>query len=357
VKVLTKIVLYSNWWTTKVLGIEGTAVIATVTAAVLGIGYTTRRFSREEEKGSIHSIHSTTRLPISTTCCSRLYSRSVPCLNSKEVEDKNLTETPTSLSPSMKMLSIASYLLEKIGSLVAWSWSSSVTPSASVNGRAIGRGETVELDEQRRSLAAVEEELANLKKLLQEARVRESENLEKVEELEALRKEVEGLRKEKGEEGTGVEDEEEKIRDQGEEDALIATISESEVVDLVKSLNQDILHLSEIIVKAFENVVRPPTETEGEEIPEELKEAFVCVEEILGGRMVGLLVKADNTDDGEVVRMSLKASMSAYTHWIISSWYFENPEDEHLLSEIYARVREAGECVIFVSIYFFPEND
>ncbi|EKM81363.1 hypothetical protein AGABI1DRAFT_119811 [Agaricus bisporus var. burnettii JB137-S8] len=80
-------------------------------------------------------------------------------------------------------------------------------------------------------------------------------------------------------------------------------------------------------------------------MPEELKEAFACVEEILGYRMVDLLRK-NVDDDGDTVRIALKTSMAAYTHWIISSWYFENPEDEHLLSEIYARVREAEEQMV-----------
>jgi hypothetical protein len=333
----TKAVLYNNRWTTKVLIIGGTAVIVTVVVAVCGIGDTKNGQKKLLER------RKKTWIPFTTgRSFSRAYPRSASCLNSKDGQDKNLTETPTT------MFSITSYVVEKIGSLIAWCSSSSVIPSATLNGRTIERGEAVELDEQHRSLVAVEEELSNMKRLLEEARVREGENLKKIEELEAVRKEVEGLRGER----KGREDEKENVGIQGEEDTSIAIISESEVVDLVKSLNQEILHLSEIIVKAFESVARPSKRSEGEETPEELKEAFACVEEILGERMVGLLAKVDDEDDGEVVRTALKASMSAYTHWIISSWYFENPEDENLLSEIYARVREAGEFVIFAFVCF-----
>ncbi|KAF7782868.1 hypothetical protein Agabi119p4_2244 [Agaricus bisporus var. burnettii] len=245
------------------------------------------------------------------------------------------------------MFSIASYLAEKISSFIGWRSASTVLSSVPVAGKTIKEGEGVELDER----VGVEEEVSNLKKLLEEARARESENVRKIEELEMLREEIEGLReeleeerkrKEKEQENVGVQEKEQSLYSL--EDSPIGTRSESEVVDLVKLLNQEILHLSEIIVKAFENVARP-ARSEDEAMPEELKEAFACVEEILGYRMVDLLRK-NVDDDGETVRIALKTSMAAYTHWIISSWYFENPEDEHLLSEIYARVREAEEQMV-----------
>ncbi|KAF9444309.1 hypothetical protein P691DRAFT_677828 [Macrolepiota fuliginosa MF-IS2] len=109
--------------------------------------------------------------------------------------------------------------------------------------------------------------------------------------------------------------------------------------------------VAQTITRAFASVQRPPPRLPSEEPSEDFKEAVVGVAEILGPRMVELLqsprrqMLAQGGDEG-TVKMALKASMAAYTHWIISSWYFENPEDEHLLSEIYARVRETEEQTV-----------
>jgi hypothetical protein len=59
--------------------------------------------------------------------------------------------------------------------------------------------------------------------------------------------------------------------------------------------------------------------------------------------MVELLKTSEHHEDPTVIQIAFQAGMSAYTNWILTSWYFDDPEDEHLLSEIYMRVREAGQ--------------
>lgn len=247
------------------------------------------------------------------------------------------------------MFSIASYLAEKISGLIPWRSTATVLTEARATGRRrrIEGGEVeLELEDQLVDSSGMEEEVIRLRKLLDEARVREDENLKMVEEVEELRGEIGRLRKELDEERAGKGKAKAKDDEIGV-DLYPTTISEEEVIMLLKSLNQEILDLAQTITRAFDSVPRVPPRLHEEELGEDMKEAVAGVAEILGVRMVELLQGEIQERDGEeVVKMALKASMAAYTHWIISSWYFENPEDEHLLSEIYARVREAGEFLL-----------
>ena len=52
--------------------------------------------------------------------------------------------------------------------------------------------------------------------------------------------------------------------------------------------------------------------------------------------------ESEHYKDPILIQISFQENVAAYTHWIVLSWCFESPEDEHMLSEIYARVREAG---------------
>ncbi|KAF8901880.1 hypothetical protein CPB84DRAFT_1776901 [Gymnopilus junonius] len=85
---------------------------------------------------------------------------------------------------------------------------------------------------------------------------------------------------------------------------------------------------------------------DGEEEEEQKAEAYARTEDIIGSRMTNLLKTSEHHEDPILVQIALQASMSAYSHWIVSSWAFESPDDEHMLSEIYARVRETEEQAV-----------
>jgi len=80
-----------------------------------------------------------------------------------------------------------------------------------------------------------------------------------------------------------------------------------------------------------------------EQESDESREASARTEEIVGSRMTELLKVSEHHEDPILIQIAFQTGMVAYAHWMISSWCFESPEDEHMLSEIYARVREAGE--------------
>ena len=56
--------------------------------------------------------------------------------------------------------------------------------------------------------------------------------------------------------------------------------------------------------------------------------------------MAELLRTSEHRKDPILVQMGLQTAMVGYTHWVTSSWCFESPEDERMLNEVYARVRE-----------------
>ncbi|EAU92050.1 hypothetical protein CC1G_06037 [Coprinopsis cinerea okayama7 len=89
----------------------------------------------------------------------------------------------------------------------------------------------------------------------------------------------------------------------------------------------------------------PRTESPQEFMDSEVqaKDAMAQALEVFGPTMVELLQRTDHAQDPVLLQFAFQAGLSAYTHWIISSWFFEDPEDEVLLTEIYARVREAEE--------------
>lgn len=276
---------------------------------------------------------------------------------------------PSSNSTTGGMFSIASYLAEKISGFIPWMSTVGVMRTESREGSA-RRLEGVELGERARGMpgeiggggeATEEEEVVKLRKLLAEAQAREERSAKEVEELEGLREEVGKLRSQLGEERAKKIVENEGVAGKGKgvgEREVVGSVvedpysragdsvSEDKVIELLKTLNGGISEMAQTITRAFASVPRPPPRLPSEELSEDAKEAITGVAEILGPRMVELLQspkpRAVQSEDEETVRMALKASMAAYTHWIISSWYFENPEDEHLLSEIYARVRETG---------------
>lgn len=118
-------------------------------------------------------------------------------------------------------------------------------------------------------------------------------------------------------------------------------LSGADVIKLVVEMNAEILQTAATVAEGV-TIAQKNDEGERELDSEEVKEAYMRTEEIVGPRMTELLRTSEHHEDPILVQIALQASLSAYTHWIVSSWCFESPEDEHMLSEIYARVRESG---------------
>ena len=120
--------------------------------------------------------------------------------------------------------------------------------------------------------------------------------------------------------------------------------SGADVIKSVEELNGEIMQTAASM--AEELVIAKKLDGQEEE-SEGIGEAYARAEEIVGPRMVELLKTSEHNEDPILMQIAFQANMAAYTHWIVSSWCFESPEDEHMLSEIYARVREAGKSIIF----------
>ena len=159
------------------------------------------------------------------------------------------------------------------------------------------------------------------------------------------------------------------------------TLSGADIIGMLNSLNSEIYQIAALVAESFEfkekrrkrgwrevrDVIEPgkKVESAGEDVESgtgeqeenageeaekeaEMLEVYASATEILGPRMVELLKKSEHHEDPTIIQIAFQAGMSAYTNWIVTSWYFDDPEEEHLLSEIYTRVREAGKCLKIV---------
>jgi len=79
---------------------------------------------------------------------------------------------------------------------------------------------------------------------------------------------------------------------------------------------------------------------------EEMSKVHMRASEIVGYRMAELLRTSEHHEDPILVQMGLQTAMAGYTQWVISSWCFESPEDERMLGEVYARVRDTEEQAV-----------
>ncbi|KDR69816.1 hypothetical protein GALMADRAFT_230475 [Galerina marginata CBS 339.88] len=123
-------------------------------------------------------------------------------------------------------------------------------------------------------------------------------------------------------------------------------LSGADVIKLVEELNAEIMQTAATMAEELVIEQKKVEVEENEQESDEMTEAYTRTEEIVGPRMAELLKSSEHHEDPILIQIALQASMSAYTHWIVSSWCFESPEDEHMLSEIYARVREAEEQAV-----------
>ncbi|KAJ7152911.1 hypothetical protein C8R46DRAFT_1302313 [Mycena filopes] len=99
-------------------------------------------------------------------------------------------------------------------------------------------------------------------------------------------------------------------------------LTDQAVLVLVQALNTEIKETATFLADAFEFEEKKHEEGVREEDSEEMAEVHERATEILGHELV-------------------EAGMIEYARWMSGSWFFEDPEDEQLLADIYQRVRAA----------------
>lgn len=127
-------------------------------------------------------------------------------------------------------------------------------------------------------------------------------------------------------------------------------LSGAEVIKLVEELNGEIMQTAAIMAEELIVEEKHVNASGKEQDSEETRVATARTEEIIGPRMTELLRISEHHDDSILIQIAFQTAMAAYTHWMISSWCFESPEDENMLSEIYARVREAGKSPLVLEL-------
>ncbi|KAF8883257.1 hypothetical protein BD779DRAFT_1663186 [Infundibulicybe gibba] len=106
---------------------------------------------------------------------------------------------------------------------------------------------------------------------------------------------------------------------------------------MLEALNTRILETAIQLTSAFEFLAKPASVAPLSDEPRS------C---IVGARMVELLRSSEHHEDPILVQIAFQTGMAAYSEWMISSWYFENPQNEQLLTEIYERVRESEDQAV-----------
>ena len=118
-------------------------------------------------------------------------------------------------------------------------------------------------------------------------------------------------------------------------------LSNVDVVNLVDALNAEILQISAMVADAFTFGPKNGGEAVDSE-PEEVEEALARATETVGPRMVQLLMSSEHHEDPILVQIAFQGGLCAYVQWIVSSWYFESPDNEELLRNVYNHVRDSG---------------
>ena len=117
-------------------------------------------------------------------------------------------------------------------------------------------------------------------------------------------------------------------------------LSNVDVVNLVDALNAEILQVSALVADAF--TFGPKNGGEGDMNSEDVEEALARATETVGPRMVQLLMASEHNEDPILVQIAFQGGLCAYVQWIISSWYFESPDNEQLLRDVYTHIRDSG---------------
>jgi DNA gyrase/topoisomerase IV subunit A len=126
------------------------------------------------------------------------------------------------------------------------------------------------------------------------------------------------------------------------------THSGADVISMLNALNTEIYQTAAVVAEAFEFEPRPTPGPNGHVVDPAMAEVYASTTEIVGTRMMELLKSSNHHEDPTLVQIAFQAGMSAYAHWIATSWYFDEPEDDRLLADIYKRLRLQGN--IFISL-------
>ncbi|KAJ6452150.1 hypothetical protein C8R47DRAFT_1229573 [Mycena vitilis] len=117
-------------------------------------------------------------------------------------------------------------------------------------------------------------------------------------------------------------------------------LTDQAVLVLVQALNTEIKDTAAFLADSFEFEEKK----DGANVPEdteEMAEVYERATEILGHELVDILRSSDHHHDPALVRLAFQGGMIEYARWMSASWFFEDPEDEQLLADIYQRVRIA----------------
>ncbi|KAF8212667.1 hypothetical protein K438DRAFT_1518863, partial [Mycena galopus ATCC 62051] len=118
-------------------------------------------------------------------------------------------------------------------------------------------------------------------------------------------------------------------------------LTDQAVLVLVQALNAKIHDTATFLAESFEFDEKKDAAPDSEEMTEVHERAT----EILGHELVDLLRTSDHHHDSGLVCLAFQAGMIEYARWMSASWFFEDPEDEQLLADIYQRVRGAQDQV------------
>ncbi|KAJ7502666.1 hypothetical protein B0H11DRAFT_1989551 [Mycena galericulata] len=117
-------------------------------------------------------------------------------------------------------------------------------------------------------------------------------------------------------------------------------LTDQAVVALVHAFNTEIKDTAAFLADSFEFEEKK----DGEVVPEdteEMAEVYERATEILGHELVDILRTTDHHHNLALVRLAFQGGMVEYARWMSASWFFEDPEDEQLLADIYQHVRVA----------------
>ncbi|KAJ7805593.1 hypothetical protein B0H14DRAFT_2382728, partial [Mycena olivaceomarginata] len=121
-------------------------------------------------------------------------------------------------------------------------------------------------------------------------------------------------------------------------------LTDQAVLVLVQALNTEIRETAAFLADSFEFEEKNPdaaTESDSKEMGEVHERAT----EILGHGLVDILRSSDHHDDPAFVHLAFQCGMIEYARWMSASWFFEDPEDEQLLADIYQRARASQDQV------------
>ncbi|KAJ7905236.1 hypothetical protein B0H13DRAFT_1881244 [Mycena leptocephala] len=117
-------------------------------------------------------------------------------------------------------------------------------------------------------------------------------------------------------------------------------LTDQAVLVLVHALNTEIKETAGFLADSFEFEKKKDGAGQPEDV-EEMAEVYERATEILGHELVNILRASDHHHDPALVRLAFQGGMVEYARWMSASWFFEDPEDEQLLADIYQHVRAA----------------